>query len=171
MLMRRDEYIMDAESIILDDFETIKLTNENPIDKSPRMSFAPDRLYFTKACHKALGYTPAIKILVNRSKRSVLVSPCPSQDAEAVQWMTEKKTNNGCRTDFACQELASSLYRDWSWDKDYRYRSNGRLVEVQGMPMMLFDFQNPIVEHKTESGFYNRMKQSEPKNKEVKPIV
>ena len=43
----------------------------------------------------------------------------------------------------SCVKLTDKLYEAWKFDKDYIYRSMGKLVTSGNKVMLLFDFASP----------------------------
>ena len=96
---------------------------------------------FSKQDIAMLNNCENIIIQINAEERKVLISPALSNDKDAVRWA--KKDSKIEARKINCPRLSEKLYEMWGWDKQYIYRSVGKLVTSGNKVMLLFDFSEP----------------------------
>ena len=97
------------------------------------IGFCKQDLIMLNACENILVH-------VNTKERKILIVPTTSKDKDGVRWV--KKTNPLEARKLNCKKLTDGLYDTWGWDRNYIYRSAGKLVMAGNKVMMLFDFSD-----------------------------
>ncbi len=82
-----------------------------------------------------------ILIQVNAARKCLLVVPSTSKDKDSLKWSRTKQDKIEARK-IMCPRFSEQLYKQWGWDTDYVYRTNGRLVTAGTKVMLLFDFSD-----------------------------
>ena len=127
---------MDGFKVVSGDYFT-----SIPKPTAPTLTIWDGKIGFTKQDILVLNSCENVLIRVNADERKVLIVPTKSTDKDAVKWL--RKTDPIEARKISCQKLTDSLYDMWGWDKDYIYRSTGRLVTSNNKVMLYFDFSNP----------------------------
>lgn len=96
---------------------------------------------FSKQDLLMLNSCENILLQINTEEKKALAIPTTSKDKDALRWL--KKTNPLEARKINCPKLTDHLYEAWGWDKDYIYRTTGKLVTSGNKVMLLFDFTEP----------------------------
>lgn len=96
---------------------------------------------FSKQDILLLNSCENIRIHINSAEKKIIVIPTTSNDKDALRWV--KKMNPVEARKVSCVKLTDKLYEAWKFDKDYIYRSMGKLVTSGNKVMLLFDFASP----------------------------
>lgn len=98
------------------------------------IGFSKQDLLLLNSCENVL-------LQINAAEKKILVVPTTSKDKDAIRWV--KRASPLEAKKFSCPKLTDTLYETWDWDKNYIYRSTGRLVTVANKVMLFFDFSEP----------------------------
>lgn len=82
-----------------------------------------------------------VLIHINSEARKILIVPTSSSDKDAVRWVKKSHPREGRK--ISCKKLTDSMFDIWKWDREYIYRTVGRLVTSGNKVMLLFDFSEP----------------------------
>lgn len=131
-----NEISMEGFQIVSSDFFSYAMRSN-----SPTMTVWDGSIGFSKQDVLLLNSCENIMIQINAKEKKALVIPTKSSDKDAIKWV--KRLNPIEARKINCPKLTDKLYAMWDWDKDYVYRTNGRLVTSGSKVMLLFDFANP----------------------------
>ncbi len=131
-----NEISMEGFQIVSSDFFSYA-TRSN----SPTMTVWDGSIGFSKQDVLLLNSCENIMIQINAKERKALVIPTKSSDKDAIKWV--KRLDPIEARKINCPKLTDKLFEMWNWDKDYVYRTNGRLVTSGSKVMLLFDFASP----------------------------
>lgn len=107
----------------------------------PAITLWYNSISFSKAALIALNNCERVRIEVNPKTKCILLIPVTAKDKDAVRWA---KTGKDMQTrKIECLAFTSQLFDGWGWNKNYVYRSTGRIVSSDKKIMLLFDFSNP----------------------------
>lgn len=106
----------------------------------PCMTLWNNSISFNKAALVALNNCERVRIEVNAEKGMILLVPVTIKDKDGIRWMKTGKAPQARRMD--CVAFTTQLYKRWGWDKDYVYRTSGRIVTSEKKVMLLFDFDD-----------------------------
>lgn len=127
------------KQINLDGFQLVNSSLFSSLN-APSMTIWPDSVSFSQAAYAALNNCEAISIMINNVAKSILISTVPSNSANAVLWRKSKSVAKYCK--LSCATFARQLFEDWKLDEKARYRTIGRMVQVDKKVMVLFEFEN-----------------------------
>lgn len=131
-----NEISLEGFQIVSSDFFTYA-TRTN----APTLTIWDGSIGFSKQDVLLLNSCENIMIRINTKEHKALVIPTRSNDKDAIKWV--KKLDPIEARKITCPKLTDKLYDMWGWDKDYVYRTNGRLVTSDNKVMLLFDFTSP----------------------------
>ncbi len=131
-----NEISLEGFQIVSSDFFTYA-TRTN----APTLTVWDGSIGFSKQDVLLLNSCENIMIRINAKEYKALVIPTKSNDKDAIKWV--KKLDPIEARKINCPKLTDKLYEMWGWDKDYVYRTNGRLVTSDNKVMLLFDFASP----------------------------
>lgn len=126
----------------LSGFEVVQSSLFGRRYSGPVMSISPTAILFSVTTHLALDNCECVQILVNPMERKVIVRPVTSRESEAYNWTSGEKKSSW----ISCPMLASRIYSIWNLDKDFRYRIQGKTIVFDRKPMILFDFNTPMIQ-------------------------
>ena len=98
------------------------------------IGFSKQDLIMLNCCENVLLH-------VNIEDKKILIVPTTSKDKDALKWIRRADPLDAKKP--ACPRLTDKLYEAWKWDKDYNYRTIGKLVTSGTKVMLLFDFNDP----------------------------
>ena len=107
------------------------------------MSFRETSISFNVSAYKALHCVATVQIMVNQSKRKILIQPVNSDDKDSITWI--RNMNDLSSKPIECAYFARPLYDMWKWKPATRYRGYGKLVQNDKKLMLLFDFSSPEI--------------------------
>ncbi len=109
--------------------------------QAPTFTIWDGSIGFSKQDLILLNNCENILLQINSEERKALVIPTTSKDKDALKWM--KRANPLEARKITCPRLTEHLYAAWGWDRDYVYRTIGKLVTSGNKVMLLFDFSEP----------------------------
>ena len=108
--------------------------------KDPAMTIRDGSICFNNACISSLEDVMYIETFFNdKLKRFALFKSRPGASG-SLRWCSVKKGKRSSRK-ISCPDLTSPLYSLMNWDKKYRYRVLGYLIEVDNQQVYVFDFK------------------------------
>lgn len=106
----------------------------------PTITIWDGSIGFSKQDIVLLNNCENIRIHIHSEEKKILCVPTLSNDKDSIRWI-KKSTPIEARK-ISCMKLTEKLYEMWEWDKDFIYRSKGKLVTSGKKVMLLFDFEN-----------------------------
>ena len=138
--MAMEDYMVTGE-ISLDGFTTVKsLFFVRQLE--PAMTIWNSAISFNSPCFQALQRCEYVEMLINGPKRQIAVRPISSKDPNAINWLKGQKPDKAKTTRLECTALMHSVFENWGFEGDKRYRAVGRLVLVNRNLLLLFDFND-----------------------------
>ena len=131
-----NEISMDGFQVVSGDFFTyISKTT------APTLTIWDGSISFSKKNLLLLNKCENILMQINAGEKKIIIIPAKSLDKDAIRWIKRVDPLEARR--ISCQRLTDKLYDMWNWDKDYIFRSSGRLVTSNNKVLLYFDFQTP----------------------------
>ncbi len=118
----------------------------NSMDRPPTITLYPDKITFSQEAHTALNNCTAILLLINYEEQSIIIKAATTSDDNAIEWVTKDKEKYISQLN--CPSLGRYIYKEWDWDRGYRYRISGRLVKGDRKPILLFDCRDNVKAYK-----------------------
>lgn len=131
-----NEISMDGFKVISGDYFYAPLRMQ-----APAFTIWDNCIGFSKQDLILLNNCECILLRINVEERKMLVIPTSSKDKDAIRWLKRLEPLEARKIN--CPKLTDSLYESWNWDRDYIYRTTGKLVTSGNKVMLMFDFSNP----------------------------
>ena len=109
--------------------------------QAPTFTIWNGSIGFSKQDLIMLNNCENILMRINTDDKKILIMPAVSKDKDAIRWIKKLEPLEARKIN--CPKLTDSLYEAWDWDKDYIYRTTGKLVTSGNKVMLLFDFAEP----------------------------
>ena len=138
--MSGDDFIVS--DINLDGFQVVRGQYFSR-GSEPCLTLWESAVSFNIPAFAALNNCEAVQLMVNLATRCILVKPVSSRETDAINWISDP-TNPKTRK-MECTMFTRRLFNEWGWDREQRYRVNGKLVKYGKNLMLLFDFTSPEV--------------------------
>lgn len=134
---------MESVEISMDGFKVVSIDYFCAPARLPVPSFTIwyGSIGFSKQDLLLLNSCENVVLQINSKKHQILVVPSTSKDKNAVKWIKSIEPLESRK--LKCKKLTDSLYEEWGWDRDYNYRTSGKLVTSGNKVMLLFDFSDP----------------------------
>lgn len=134
------DFESEIKSISLDGFQLVNCKYFSRVSE-PIMTLFQSAIAFNAASKEALNRCESIEILINEKSKSIIVRPAVNSKAtEIIKWKRGSGKAQYCRIE--CSAFAKKIYGLWNLDKQYSYKTIGRLVQCDKKVMLLFDFSN-----------------------------
>lgn len=139
------QFLTELPEISMDGFQVVsgEMFVHLPRKNEPSCTLWYNSVCFGKMAVVALNTCERIRIEVNTKTKCILIVPVTIKDKDGVRWVTGSKEPQPRKID--CKAFTSQLFQAWGFEKDFVYRSYGRVVTADKKVMLLFDFNN--VEH------------------------
>ncbi len=99
---------------------------------------------FGLGAFQSLNNPETVQILLNDKTKSLLIRPVSSSQTDAVSWRRCKGEPKYSKLE--CPQLARKIYEQWGLNRDYHYRTFGRIVQSPDQKiMLLFNFSAPQI--------------------------
>lgn len=132
-----DTQTQNLKQMTLDGFQVVNSSLFSTLG-SPAMSVWYDSVSFSQMAYQALGNCDCVTIRVNNQMKAVLVEPASSGSNTAVRWKKGEKVVKYSK--ISCSTFTRQIYDDWGLDPKARYKSYGRIVQIDKKVMILFEF-------------------------------
>ena len=106
----------------------------------PMVIFNPARdfVYVNAVCLKSLPDMVYAQFLIFPADKNLSLRPCMAEDRERVRLRSAGKHPNRARH-IRCEEFMGKILRLMNWNKDYRYKLLGNIVERNDETVISFD--------------------------------
>ena len=131
-----NEISMEGFRVVSSDFFTNMTRTQ-----APTLTIWDGSIGFCKSDITLLNGCENVLIHINSEARKILIVPTSSSDKDAVRWVKKSHPREGRK--ISCKKLTDSMFDIWKWDREYIYRTVGRLVTSGNKVMLLFDFSEP----------------------------
>ena len=128
--------------IALDGFQVVR-SQYFSRQLEPAMTIWETSVSLNAHTYNAMNNCEAIQLLVNHKTHCILVKPVSSREQDAINW--KRSTAKPTYKKLECAAFARRLFETWGLDKNYRYRTTGKIVQCEKKIMLLFDFSDPEV--------------------------
>ena len=134
------DFESEIRSISLDGFQ---LVNCKYFSRSsePIMTLFSSAVSFNAASKEALNCCESVEILINEKSKSIIVRPAVnSKHSEAIKW--KKPSGKAQYSRIECSMFSRKIYSAWGLDKEYSYKTMGKLLQCDKKVNRLFHFSN-----------------------------
>ena len=129
------------DEVTLDGFQVVKselFSSKSYLRGNPTCTIWPSKICFNRVSLRSLNNCEYVRIEVNPRTQCLVAIPVSSSDKDALRWVKGQKEFDTRSMD--SKPFFVELYKTWKLDLKNNYRTNGRLVSVNGKVMLLFDF-------------------------------
>jgi hypothetical protein len=106
----------------------------------PKVVFGYDSISFNKACVNLLPETQYVNILIDRTKKRIIVLPVYKHSKDALKWCNIKKGEVIKRVCTA-RKFGERLFEMMQWVKEYKYRVLAYYQEIDGVRLLVFNLK------------------------------
>ena len=109
--------------------------------KEPAFTVNVNKFGVNAACVRLLPDVEHVQILINSTRKKLLLLPCDNTIVSGFRW---GRTKDGKRysSQRSGEYFVLTLCRLMNWNPDYRYKILGRMVEANGKPVVAFDLNS-----------------------------
>lgn len=107
----------------------------------PAATLKFNSISFNRAALSALHNCERIRFEINPQTKAMVIIPVTAKDVDNVSWTKNGKEPTPRKIE--CIGFASYLFELWKWNKEFTYRSTGKVVTADKKVMLLFEFSNP----------------------------
>ncbi len=134
----------------LSECELIRCQMFSLYDK-PYFTMDKGAMTFNKRCLDALGGSTLdeIEVAYNPMERILLVHRAPKPSLRSLHWVGEKNGKAEMRR-CPCHGLTEAIYQNMKWNRDYKLRIVGSVIEIDGETVLSFELDEPIMIVPTE---------------------
>lgn len=154
MMMDGDVNAYDEDSNVNDIREGFQVINAGmlSLEYKPEVRFTKNSVSFNAACvrkmwkyhsesdEEHIGQCQYVEMLLNPTKRMIVVRPCSPDHPNAIRWATEDGKGQSIDASTFCKRLFTLM----DWDESYRYRVQGDVLSHNGEMILRFDLSNFI---------------------------
>ena len=109
--------------------------------RAPAIVIRPDSISFNTSCINGLSDTVHINIMVNPSKRHMIVVKSTEDKKDALRWCMVKEDLRKTRR-ITCPLFAAMVYSMMNWDRKYRYKILGYRIKANDEDIFIFDLND-----------------------------
>ena len=134
----QEETILDlGDDYNFDGFEVVRREFFAHL-REPSASFSDCKFSVNIACLQKLPETTAVQALINPSTHIMALLPCTEDAKDSFIWCKE---SNGKRKPkpITCRLFFAKVVDLMGWNPNYRYKLLGKLVQANGMKLLVFD--------------------------------
>jgi len=106
----------------------------------PKVILGYDSISFNKACVKLLPDTQYVNVLIDRTKKRIIVLPVHKHAKDALKWCNIKKGDVVKRICTA-KKFGEKLFEMMQWVKENKYRVLAYYQEIEGVRLLVFNLQ------------------------------
>jgi len=120
----------------LESFEVVRSEFVSSVFK-PRITLNFDNIGFNAACVKLFD-SQFVQILIDKSKRRIVLLPCSPHAKDALKWCNEKDGKRYPRYCLA-RIFGAKVFELMNWIKDNRYKVLAVYQEIDGIKLIVFN--------------------------------
>jgi hypothetical protein len=107
----------------------------------PKVILSYESISFNKACVKLLPETRYINILIDRSKKRIIILPVSKHDKDALQWCGISPEGEVKKRVCTAKKFGEKLYDMMRWIKENKYRILAYYQEIDGVKLLVFNLR------------------------------
>ena len=130
----------EIQEINLEGFQVVSgdLFTNYTRTSNPTVTLWHSSISFSKASLTLLNGCERIRVEINPNSTCLLIVPVTIKDKDNIHWV--KGIKDPVPRKMECKRFTSHLYKTWSLDPEFVYRTIGRVVTAKNKVMILFDF-------------------------------
>jgi len=138
-----NQLITSIPEITIDGFQVVsgEMFAHVPRKSEPTCTIWYNSIAFNKMALVALNNCERVRIEINPKTKCLLLIPVTAKDKDGIRWT--KSVKDPVARKIECKAFTSQLYDIWEWNKEFVYRSVGRIVSADKKVMLLFEYSEP----------------------------
>ena len=110
--------------------------------REPSLTINRNHLYANKVCFRKAPDALRILVLVNATRKKIILKPCPEEKKDSIPWITPK----GNMRHISCKPAFCAMLSELTgWDLNNRYKMIGKLVRNQDDRLFIFDLNSALI--------------------------
>jgi hypothetical protein len=122
----------------LQNLEVLRMEFASSVYK-PKVILSYESISFNKACLRLMPDTRYINILIDRSKKRIIVLPVTKHDKDALQWHGISVTGEIKKRVCSAKKFGEKLYEMMQWVKENKYRVLAYYQEIENVRLLVFN--------------------------------
>ncbi len=105
----------------------------------PKVILSYESISFNKACLKLLPGARHVNVLIDRSKKRIIILPVKKHAKDALQWCGVSRDGDVKKRICTAKKFGEKLYDMMQWIKENKYRVLAYFQEVEGVQLLVFN--------------------------------
>ena len=134
------------ETLEYDDLKSYEIPPEAQFSmlNKPSVTISGNHFKFNMACVKLFKSVEYVIPMLSEEKKSLALIPCKEEEGSSVQWARLNKENRLVNREISSPDFVKSIFKTLLWDKKYRYKAVGRIVDSPRGLILRFDLKEAI---------------------------
>ena len=107
----------------------------------PKVILSYETISFNKACVNLLPDTRFVNVLVDRTKKRIIILPVNKHAKDALQWCSVSQTGEIKKRQCTAKKFGEKLYDMMRWVKENKYRVLAYYQEIEGVRLLVFNLR------------------------------
>lgn len=105
----------------------------------PKVILGYETISFNKACVNLLPDTRFVNVLIDRSKKRIIILPVSKHAKDALQWCGVSAKGEVRKRVCTARKFGEKLYEMMQWVKENKYRVLAYYQEIEGVQLLVFN--------------------------------
>jgi hypothetical protein len=105
----------------------------------PKVILSYETISFNKSCVELLPNTKHVNVLIDRSKKRIIILPVNKHAKDALQWCNLSPKGEVRRKTCTARKFGEKLYDMMQWTKENNYRILAYYQEIDGVRLLVFN--------------------------------
>lgn len=105
----------------------------------PKVILSYETISFNKSCLNLLPDTRFVNVLIDRSKKRIIILPVSKHAKDALQWCGVSRTGEVRKRLCTAKKFGEKLYDMMRWVKENKYRILAYYQEIEGVRLLVFN--------------------------------
>ncbi|MDL2234267.1 hypothetical protein LJC63_11915 [Ruminococcaceae bacterium OttesenSCG-928-L11] len=107
----------------------------------PKVILSYETISFNKACLNLMPDTRFVNVLIDRTKKRIIILPVTQHAKDALQWCGISRTGEVRKRQCTAKKFGEKLYDMMQWVKENRYRILAYYQEIEGVKLLVFNLR------------------------------
>jgi hypothetical protein len=107
----------------------------------PKLILSYETISFNKSCVELLPGVRFVNVLVDRSKKRIIILPVTKHSKDALQWCSLTNTGDVKKRLCTARKFGEKLFDMMQWVKENKYRVLAYYQEVEGVKLLVFNLR------------------------------
>jgi hypothetical protein len=105
----------------------------------PKLILSYENISFNKACLQLMPKTEFVNVLIDRTKKRIIILPVNKHAKDALRWCNKDKSGDVKKRICTARKFGEKLYEMMAWVKENRYRVLAYFQEIDGVQLLVFN--------------------------------